>query len=89
MKTKKYTHGVSWSLNIESDYEDFDDVMRNEPEVVADRFSDLQELQLECFETVENTDKHLEQFVVEETDSDEEAQELRDGSDYQKFTEEG
>ncbi len=59
MKTKKYTHGVSWSLNIESDYEDFDDVMRNEPEVVADRFSDLlmdvrQGLELECFETHEN-----------------------------------
>ena len=34
-------------------------------------------------------DKHLEQFVIEETDSDEEAQDLRDGSDYQKFTEEG
>ena len=34
-------------------------------------------------------DKHLEQFVIEETDSDEEAQELRDGSDYQKFTGEG
>jgi hypothetical protein len=35
------------------------------------------------------TDKHLEQFVIEETDSDEEAQDLRDGSDYQKFTKEG
>ena len=34
-------------------------------------------------------DKHLEQFDIEETDSDEEAQELRDGSDYQKFTGEG
>ena len=34
-------------------------------------------------------DKHLEQFVIEETDSDEEAQELRDGSDYQNFTGEG
>ena len=33
-------------------------------------------------------DKHLEQIVIEETDSDEEAQELRDGSDYQKFMEE-
>ena len=32
---------------------------------------------------------HLEQFVIEETDSDEEAQDLRDGSDYQKFTQEG
>ena len=34
------------------------------------------------------TDKHLEQFVIEETNSDEEAQALRDGSDYQKFIEE-
>lgn len=34
------------------------------------------------------TDKHLEQFVIEETNSDEEAQDLRDGSDYQKFAEE-
>ncbi len=43
---------------------------------------------IDCDEEVK-TDKHLEQFVVEETDSDEEAQELRDGSDYQKFMEEG
>ena len=35
------------------------------------------------------SDKHLEQFVIEETDSDEEAQDLRDGSDYQKFTQGG
>lgn len=34
-------------------------------------------------------DKYLQEFVIEETDSDEEAQDLRDGSDYQKFTEEG
>ena len=43
----KYTHSVSWSRQIESDYEDFDDVLRHEPELVAEYFSDLQELQLE------------------------------------------
>ena len=50
----KYTHSVSWSRQIESDYEDFDDVLRHEPELVAEYFSDLQELQLECFETSES-----------------------------------
>jgi len=34
-------------------------------------------------------DEFLERFVIEETDSDKEAQDLRDGSDYQKFTGEG
>ena len=32
-------------------------------------------------------DEFLERFVIEETDSDKEAQDLRDGSDYQKFME--
>ena len=50
----KSTHSVSWSRQIESDYEDFDDVLRHEPELVAEYFSDLQELQLECFETSES-----------------------------------
>ena len=84
----KYTHSVSWTLQIESDYEDFDDVLRHETELVVEYFSDFQKFELECSKTVENTDKHLEQFVIEETDNDKEAQHLRDGSDYQKFTEE-
>ena len=32
-------------------------------------------------------DKHLEQFIIEETNNDNEAKNLCDGSDYQKFME--
>ena len=49
----KYMHSISWSVNIESDYEDFDDVVRNEPEVLYARFADMRPHEVECFDTFE------------------------------------